>query len=336
MMMQEFMSSVHDNMQGLEGRVHRLECVVDGMANSATLAVDRMADRMASGNSPRFEHGTGRPFGKFLATADFASSRMRKGNENPAAFSERVTNSTPWSRSSSRESSWKAVDSTSETWDGFTHGAGHSARMLGNSLPEPPRRPNHGFSSDPTGKLGRDNLDGEQVGNRRAWDRGAGPVRHGEGPSARSIWSASKDEATLAAIRGAPPPEKLHHHDTTTAVKINTGNKDGGSSWMQWSRAAEYVRMGEMEAAYVEILGTGEELLLLRLLSRTGPVLEQLSSDTVLHVVCTLTQLLQQQSVLDCVLPWIQQVHTSCLTLLPRFLCSLYNFSYDLFQVWKF
>jgi hypothetical protein len=119
-------------------------------------------------------------------------------------------------------------------------------------------------------------------------------------------------------------------------VKINTGNKDGGSSWMQWSRAAEYVRMGEMEAAYVEILGTGEELLLLRLLSRTGPVLEQLSSDTVLHVVCTLTQLLQQQSVLDCVLPWIQQVHTSCLTLLPRFLCSLYNFSYDLFQVWKF
>ncbi|CAM6036847.1 unnamed protein product [Sphagnum compactum] len=307
-MLQEFMSSVHDNMQGLEGRVHRLECVVDGMANSATLAVDRMADRMASGNSPRFEHGTGRPFGKFLTTADFASSRMRKGNENPAAFSERVTNSTPWNRSSSRESSWKAVDSTSETWDGFTHGAGLSARMLGNSLPEPPRRPNHGFSSDPTGKLGRDNLDGEQVGNRRAWDRGAGPVRHGEGPSARSIWSASKDEATLAAIRGAPPPDKLHHHDTSTAVKINTGNKDGGSSWMQWSRAAEYVRMGEMEAAYVEILGTGEELLLLRLLSRTGPVLEQLSSGTVLHVVCTLTQLLQQQSVLDCVLPWIQQV----------------------------
>ncbi|KAF6170602.1 hypothetical protein GIB67_043050 [Kingdonia uniflora] len=45
--------------------------------------------------------------------------------------------------------------------------------------------------------------DGNQVGNRRAWDKGLGSIRLGEGPSARSVWQASKDEATLKAIRGA-------------------------------------------------------------------------------------------------------------------------------------
>ncbi|KAL0443398.1 UNVERIFIED_CONTAM: Microtubule-associated protein TORTIFOLIA1 [Sesamum latifolium] len=43
----------------------------------------------------------------------------------------------------------------------------------------------------------------DQVGSRRAWEKGGGPVRFGEGPSARSVWQASKDEATLEAIRVA-------------------------------------------------------------------------------------------------------------------------------------
>ncbi|KAK3189166.1 hypothetical protein Dsin_028727 [Dipteronia sinensis] len=43
----------------------------------------------------------------------------------------------------------------------------------------------------------------DQVGNRRAWNKGAGPDRFGEGHSARSVWQASKDEATLEAIRVA-------------------------------------------------------------------------------------------------------------------------------------
>ncbi|KAF6151352.1 hypothetical protein GIB67_040625 [Kingdonia uniflora] len=45
--------------------------------------------------------------------------------------------------------------------------------------------------------------DGDQVGNMRAWDKRLWPIRLGEGPSARSVWQASKDEATLKAIRGA-------------------------------------------------------------------------------------------------------------------------------------
>ncbi|KAF6175374.1 hypothetical protein GIB67_009068 [Kingdonia uniflora] len=39
--------------------------------------------------------------------------------------------------------------------------------------------------------------DGNQVGNRGAWDKGSTSIRLGEGPSARSVWQASKDEAIL-------------------------------------------------------------------------------------------------------------------------------------------
>ncbi|KAK8969229.1 Microtubule-associated protein TORTIFOLIA1 [Platanthera guangdongensis] len=44
----------------------------------------------------------------------------------------------------------------------------------------------------------------DQVGvGRRSLNRGEGSFRLGEGPSARSVWQESKDEATMEAIRVA-------------------------------------------------------------------------------------------------------------------------------------
>ncbi|KAK8947194.1 Microtubule-associated protein TORTIFOLIA1 [Platanthera zijinensis] len=46
-----------------------------------------------------------------------------------------------------------------------------------------------------------DHGDDQVGGSRRSWNRGEGSFRFGEGPSARSVWQESKDEATLEAIR---------------------------------------------------------------------------------------------------------------------------------------
>uniref|UniRef100_UPI0022EC9ACB TOG domain-containing protein n=1 Tax=Physcomitrium patens TaxID=3218 RepID=UPI0022EC9ACB len=79
-------------------------------------------------------------------------------------------------------------------------------------------------------------------------------------------------------------------------------------SHMLWSQAMESVRASDFDLAYADILGSNDELLLVRLMSRTGPVLEQLSDATLTHLMGNLKHFLQQQSFLECVIPWIQQV----------------------------
>lgn len=283
---QDFMVSVHENMQDLEGRVSRLEDVLD-IAQSVNNTEDG-----ASGHS----------LGKFAPEADLLSAKIGKSNgEDLEPSSAR-----------DRASLQKIADVKPEAWDDFSFGAGLQSRMPGSSVAESSRRLNPVHVA----KGGRDDVECEQVGNRRVWDRGSGVVRQGEGPSARSVWQASKDEATLAAIRGAAPPDKPSPRQIGTNCEFKSNFKSnkagGGPFWMLWSRAMENVRAGDLDAAYLEILGSGDELLLVRMMGRTGPVLQQLSPPTVLQLVRTIKQLLQQQSFLDCILPWIQQVLTIC------------------------
>jgi hypothetical protein len=93
------------------------------------------------------------------------------------------------------------------------------------------------------------------------------------------------------AIRGAPPPDNpISHQNEKTEYKSDyrstTGNKTGrGAFWMLWSHATECVRSGDLNRAYVEILGSGDELLLMCMMSCTGPVLHQLNPATVLQLI---------------------------------------------------
>jgi hypothetical protein len=56
------------------------------------------------------------------------------------------------------------------------------------------------------------------------------------------------------------------------------------------------------------VLCAGDELLLVRLMSRTGPVIEQLSNGTAQELIGTIIMLMLHQSFLDVVVPWLQQV----------------------------
>jgi hypothetical protein len=318
-MLQEFMVGVHESMQGLEGRVRRLERVVDGIARSAS-STDRLP---TGGGSPTLETTTGRSMGRFLAAADFLGAKIRKVNGERTVFADLL----PRSGRSLDSSSLKTPDSWSGAWDGsYNLGAGPAPRtggLPGNVMSEAATRRLSSFSSNFTGKHGCEEVESEQVVNRQSWDRASsGPMQQGgEGPSARSVWQASKDEATtVAAIRGAAPPDKPTSRQTDKTKEYKSecrsstttgGNKTGsggGAFWMLWSRATECVRSGDLNGAYVEILRSGDELLLMRMMSRTGPVLHQLNRATALQLVCSITRMLRQQGFLESVIPWIQQV----------------------------
>lgn len=271
---QDSMTRVHESMQDLEGRVSRLEQIVDDMAHNS----GNPEGRSPVGRSPTFQGG--HPLGNYLS-----------GNG-----------------ARSQDSMEKMAGSTSEESDEFTFGADHQIPAA-----EHLRRPNvRQLGASPVRKGVRDIGEIEQLETRRAIDRSAGPLLpQGEGPSARSVWHASKDEA-IAAIRGAAIPSKPHAHRNHSSRDFDTDQKPsrvvGGPFWMLWSRAMENVRSGDVEVAYAEILGINDELLLVRLMGRTGPVLEQLGATTVAELMGRIKQFLQQQSFLDCIIPWIQQV----------------------------
>ncbi|KAI5082268.1 hypothetical protein GOP47_0002011 [Adiantum capillus-veneris] len=233
-------------------------------------------------------------------------------------------------------------------------------RRVNNALRADVTRPSNGnLLRGGIEKENDDHADPEQIASRRVWDRESiisaalgNHGRPGEGPSARSVWQASKDEATLAAIRGAGEEDSEPNLSTgTSSTKLamqvealhiqaldegkksgevgekasNSASRCSSSSniaagnnkvdqegkrayWRLWSRAVELVQLGNMDCAYMDVLGSGDELMLVRLMNKTGPVLEKLSSTTANEMLQNVAQLLRQHSFFDFSLPWVQQV----------------------------
>ncbi len=169
--------------------------------------------------------------------------------------------------------------------DDFNVGAGHRTGLPGNAISQATQQVSL-LASDFAGKVGCEDVKSEQSVNQRSWDRALGP-------SARSVCRASNNEATtVAAIRGALPPDNpiSHQNEKTKEYKSDcrstTGKETGrGAFWMLWSHATECVRSGDLNRAYMEILGSGDELLLMWMMSCTGPVLHQLNPATVLQLM---------------------------------------------------
>lgn len=73
-----------------------------------------------------------------------------------------------------------------------------------------------------------------------------------------------------------------------------------------------YLIQGDLDSAYVEALNCGDELVLVDLLDKTGPVLESLSNRTANDVLGTLAFFLSEQQFMNSIIPWLQQVIFSC------------------------
>ncbi|XP_072968783.1 TORTIFOLIA1-like protein 2 [Typha angustifolia] len=70
----------------------------------------------------------------------------------------------------------------------------------------------------------------------------------------------------------------------------------------------EFISAGDMESAYVEALCSGDELSVIELMDRTGPVLDRLSPETANEVLRVLATWFLDQKFLDSTVSWLQQV----------------------------
>ncbi|KAI0529684.1 hypothetical protein KFK09_002238 [Dendrobium nobile] len=269
-MLQHFMEGSHDSLITLENRVHGLERVVEEMARDLSISSGRRGGNMTVG----FE---GSPVRSLATTIDFktTTSKFSRGAESRIPYL-----------------STDGMASVSRGKESYAHAAPRRGLM----------------ASSAGGRLLRNEHGGDQVGSgRRAWDKADGPFRLGEGPSARSVWQASKDEATLEAIRVAGDDNGSSRAATRRPVpeKDMDAMADGDSGQ---EGAMDSIRIGDVDSAYAEVLSRGDDVLLLKLMERSGPVINELSDEVAIELLHAVGQLLLEQSLFDIAFPWIQQL----------------------------
>ncbi|KAL8098611.1 microtubule-associated protein TORTIFOLIA1 [Apium graveolens] len=298
-MLQDFMGGSHDGMLTLENRVRGLERVIEDMAHDLTVSGRRGGNYMMG-----FEESN-RHLGKYSGFSDYNTiSKFARAGDGRSSFGERFAPSDGVALNARGRGlvSWR--NDLPESRDYYSYGRNGqigSRRGLG-SGPMDGRSPKSDHGSD-------------QSGSRRAWDKGVGPVRFDEGPSARSVWQASKDEATLEAIRvagednGKTRTARVAECELTAeALGDDNAVPDRDPIWTSWSNAMDALHVGDMDSAFAEVLSAGDDLLLVKLMDRSGPVIDQLSSEVANEVLHAVAQFLFEQNLFDICLSWIQQL----------------------------
>ncbi|XP_056859264.1 microtubule-associated protein TORTIFOLIA1-like [Raphanus sativus] len=274
-MLQEFIGGSHDSMVTLEGRVRGLERIVEDMARDLSISSGRRGNPTAG-------------FGKYNSFANYST-----GKYNGRGPGER--GSQP---------------------DGAMRG-----RMWGSDMPDDWFMHQHGASRNgqngPRRSPRSEQYQNEHMGNgRRGWDnKAAGTIRYGEGPSARSVWQASKDEATLEAIRVAGEDGAVTRPTRVAAVPEAEamGDEEGEGQerdpiWSSWSNAMHSLRVGDIDSAYAEVLCAGDQHLIIKLMDKTGPSLDQMSNEIANEALNFIAQFLLDHNLYDICLSWIQQL----------------------------
>ncbi|ONM24077.1 Microtubule-associated protein TORTIFOLIA1 [Zea mays] len=295
-MLQDFMGGSHDSMVTLENRVRGLERVVEEMAREISLSSGRRGGGPALG----FDSSPGRS-SKHNGFHEYSNSKYGRSGDGRMGFAERYFSADAMA-SGTKNQSWRP---DSEPWDSYAYSGSRSGMNV--------RRGLDSVSSD--NRMARNERSNDQVGPRRGWDKGQGPFRFGEGPSARSAWRASKDEATLEAIRVAGEDNGNSRAAARVAIPeldgeaLNDDNQgdERGPLWEAWTRAMDAVHLEDMDSAYAELLSTGDAELLVKLMEQTGPVVDQLSNEVANEVLHAVGQFLMEESLYDVALNWLQQ-----------------------------
>ncbi|CAD6223643.1 unnamed protein product [Miscanthus lutarioriparius] len=296
-MLQDFMGGSHDSMVTLENRVRGLERVVEEMAREISLSSGRRGGGPALG----FDSSPGRS-SKYNGFHEYSNSKFGRSGDGRMGFAERYF-SADGMASGTKNPSWRP---DSEPWDSYAYSGSRSGMNVRIGLDS--------VSSD--NRMARNERSNDQAGPRRGWDKGQGPFRFGEGPSARSAWRASKDEATLEAIRVAGEDNGNSRAATRVAIPeldgeaLNDDNQgdERGPLWEAWTRAMDAVHLDDMDSAYAEVLSTGDAELLVKLMEQTGPVVDQLSNEVANEVLHAVGQFLVEESFYDVALNWLQQL----------------------------
>ncbi|KAJ0103160.1 hypothetical protein Patl1_04262 [Pistacia atlantica] len=292
------MGGSHNSMVTLENRVRGLERIVEDMARDLSISSGRRGGNFAMG----FEGSANRPSGKYNGFTEYPSAKYN----GRVPFGERFAQSDGLSAGNrtGRGNSWRS--DISDAWDFPAYGTSRNGQVGS-------RRAPGGGPID--GRSPKAEHESDQAGGRRAWDKGGGPIRLGEGPSARSVWQASKDEATLEAIRVAGEDSGASR-SARVAIPEMTAEAMGGDNigqerdpiWTSWTNAMDALQAGDMDTAYAEVVSTGDDFLLVKLMDRSGPVVDQLSNEIANEVFHAIGQFLLEQNLFDICLSWIQQL----------------------------
>ncbi|KAH1063304.1 hypothetical protein J1N35_028291 [Gossypium stocksii] len=293
-MLQEFMGGSHDSMVTLENRVRGLERIVEDMARDLSISSGRRGGNFMAG----FEGSSNRPLGKYNGYSDYGSKFNGR-----IPYGERFAQTdgiAPVGRG--RGPSWRSE--TSDDWDFPAFNASRNGQFQSRRAPA---------SSGLDGRSPKSEHESDQIGGRRGWDKGPGPVRLGEGPSARSVWQASKDEATLEAIRVAGEDNGASRTGcvpelTAEALGDDNVGPDRDPVWTSWSNAMHALQVGDIDSAYAEVLSTGDDLLLIKLMDKSGPMVDQLSNEIANETLHAIVQFLLESDLFDICLSWIQQL----------------------------
>ncbi|KAK3189167.1 hypothetical protein Dsin_028728 [Dipteronia sinensis] len=78
-------------------------------------------------------------------------------------------------------------------------------------------------------------------------------------------------------------------------------------------------QVGDMDTAYAEVVSTGDDLLPVKLMDMSGPVVDQLSNEIANEVLHVTGQFLQEQNLFDICLSWIHQLAAAWEIELQRF-----------------
>lgn len=82
------------------------------------------------------------------------------------------------------------------------------------------------------------------------------------------------------------------------------------------------LRVGDLDSAFAEVLSAGNEFFLVKLMDRSGPIIDQLSSEVASELLHAVAQLLLDQNLFGFCLYWLEQVHlllnSACVLSSPR------------------
>ncbi|GLT97443.1 hypothetical protein SLE2022_150080 [Rubroshorea leprosula] len=88
----------------------------------------------------------------------------------------------------------------------------------------------------------------------------------------------------------------------------NSRQSRAGSMNSLWQNVKGFLCEGDLDSAYTEALSSGNELVLIELLDRTGPVVESLSHKTICDILSILASYILEQRYMNSIIPWLQQV----------------------------
>ncbi|QHO18274.1 uncharacterized protein DS421_11g319070 [Arachis hypogaea] len=268
-MLQDFMGGSHDGMVTLENRVRGLERIVEDMSRDLSIS---------SGRSSR-------PSSKYNGFNDYSTAKYGRGGDGRTPFSERFSQADGNALGMrGRGPSWRS--DTSEGWDFPGYGASRNGQIS-------TRRAFGGSSVD--ARSPKSVPEGDQGGSRRAWDKAALPIRLGEG-------LLQEDNGTARATRVAIPEM------TAEAMADDNVGQDRDAIWTSWSNAMHALQVGDIDSAFAEVLSTADDLLLVKLMDRTGPVIDQLSNEIACEIMPAIGQFLLDQNLHDICFSWIQQL----------------------------